>query len=471
MPDYNNNGLPTNAVQPEPTNNNTLPGLDDSSMYQSQESSLQVSQQQNQIQPQQQDKIDDADQIREGELKEEERQREILDKAISKALAIHQDEFLAGEFEISKAKVLTRPGKDRADTAELSISTRDGLDFQMYFDDEGSLVMENHRNDISQNMVGGKYLDPEHPEMDLSTPEKQEMYLSEIDKSETSLELKKEEMELDIKEMGFLSKEDMQLKTGVDVDEELSHPEMSKDDTKQNIAQQTTDSILKNATMVVDGNTKFDTYRTVNDVLQTQGAQQIVAVGSDVYTIDNQGNAKLDNGIRVQGPNTSVKLQQNGVVDTRIGQTFTTLGNPNEGVGVGTGGAPQAVKGLNDPVAMSHSLNEGENMDSAKKYAMFEKAQDQTDHAEQMHFNNGTEDVGTLHTDNDVTGKELSAIADKYGMKLEKVEEMYHNNIAKGMTMEAAMDKTRTDCDEEYSEAMHEPDLEPRSPFDPPNPQ
>ena len=152
MPEYNN-GIPNNA-QPSPAQqpNTTLPGLNDNTMYQAQVGALQVSQQpnmQNQMNPQQPDMADTANLIREGEIKEEQRQRDMIDRAVAKAMTIHQNEFMIGDFQIQEAKTLTRPGKDRADTAQLTISTRDGLDFQMYFDEEGSLVMENHRNDIS----------------------------------------------------------------------------------------------------------------------------------------------------------------------------------------------------------------------------------------------------------------------------------------------------------------------------------
>ena len=155
MPEYNN-GIP-NAQQPSQEPNTTLPGLSDNTMAQSQVGGLQVSQMQNnqnmqnQVNPQQLDKVDTAAQIREGEIKEEFRQREIIDKAIAKAMAIHENEFMVGDYQIQEAKMLTRPGKDRADTAQLSISTRDGLDFQMFFDDEGSLVIENHKNDEAIN--------------------------------------------------------------------------------------------------------------------------------------------------------------------------------------------------------------------------------------------------------------------------------------------------------------------------------
>ena len=469
MPEYNN-GIPNN-VQPSPVQQpNTLPGLNDNTMYQAQVGSLQVSGQQNmqnQINPQQPDKADTAAQIREGELREDQRQRDMIDRAIARAMTIHQNEFMVGDFQIQEAKTLTRPGKDRADTAQVSISTRDGLDFQMYFDEEGSLVMENHRNDISQNMVGGKYLDMDNPDMDLSTLEKQEMYLSEIDQSKPGLALRKEEMEKDIQEMGFQNKEDMERNTGVDVDESLTAPNMEKNDVKQNLQAQAAEGILKNATMVVDGNTKYDTYRTTNDVLNTPGAKQIVAVGSNAYSIDENGDVKKEN-LRVQGSVSSVHLAGGYARDTRIDQVFSSVHSPTEGVGVGIGGAPQGVKGLTGDAAMSRSLNE-QNMDTPIVNSLFEKAQDQTHHAEDMYYSNGPEKISELHTDNDVTGRELSAIADKYGMKLDEVEEIYHGKLAQGMPMLDAMALTKKECDEQYSEKMHEPTLQPRSPFDAPN--
>ena len=469
MPEYNN-GIPNN-VQPSPAQQpNTLPGLNDNTMYQAQVGSLQVSGQQNmqnQINPQQPDKADTAAQIREGELREDQRQRDMIDRAIARAMTIHQNEFMVGDFQIQEAKALTRPGRDRADTAQLSISTRDGLDFQMYFDEDGSLVMENHRNDISQNMVGGKYLDMDNPDMDLSTLEKQEMYLSEIDQSKPGLTLRKEEMEKNIQEMGFQNKEEMERNTGVDVDEELTAPNMERNDMKQNLQSQAAEGILKNATMVVDGNTKFDTYRTTNDVLNTPGAKQIVAVGSNAYSIDGNGDVKKEN-LRVQGPVSSVHLAGGYARDTRIDQVFSSVHSPTEGVGVGIGGAPQGVKGLTGDAAMSRSLNE-QNMDTPIVNSLFEKAQDQTHHAEDMYYSNGPEKISELHTDNDVTGRELSAIADKYGMKLDEVEEIYHGKLAQGMPMLDAMALTKKECDEEYSQRMHEPTLEPRSPFDAPN--
>ena len=470
MPEYNN-GIPNNA-QPSPAQqpNTTLPGLNDNTMYQAQVGALQVSQQpnmQNQMNPQQPDMADTANLIREGEIKEEQRQRDMIDRAVAKAMTIHQNEFMIGDFQIQEAKTLTRPGKDRADTAQLTISTRDGLDFQMYFDEEGSLVLENHRNDISQNMVGGKYLDMDNPDMDLSTLEKQEMYLSEIDQSKPGLTLRKEEMEKDIQEMGFQNKEEMERNTGVDVDETLTAPNIEKNDAKQNLQSQAAEGILKNATMVVDGNAKFDTYRTTNDVLNTPGAKQIVAVGSNAYSIDAKGDVKKEN-LRVQGPVSSVHLAGGYARDTRINQVFSSVHSPTEGVGVGIGGAPQGVKGLTGEAAMSRSLNE-QNMDTPIVNSLFEKAQDQTEHAEDMYYNNGPEKISELHTENDVTGKELSSIAEKYGIELDEVEKMYHDRLARGIPMQQAIQETREECDEQYSEEMHEPTLEPRSPFDAPN--
>ena len=472
MPEYNN-GIP-NAQQPSQEPNTTLPGLSDNTMAQSQVGGLQVSQMQNnqnmqnQVNPQQLDKVDTAAQIREGEIKEEFRQREIIDKAIAKAMAIHENEFMVGDYQIQEAKMLTRPGKDRADTAQLSISTRDGLDFQMFFDDEGSLVIENHKNDISQNMVGGKYMSLDNPDMDLSTPEKQEMYLSKIDESKAGLTLRKEDMEKDIQEMGFQNKEEMARDTGVNVDEALTAPNMEKNQAKQNLQSQAANSILKNATMVVNGDKKFDTRRNVNDVLNTPGAKQIIAVGSQVYSTDGQGNVKKEN-LRVQGSVSSVQLAAGYARDTRIDQVITSSNNPTEGIGVGNGGAPQGVKGLNGEVAMSRSLEEAPNSDTPKVDTLFEKDQDQTHHAEEMYQQNGPERIDELHTSNDATGKRLSAIADKYGLDIKDVEDKYHDKLARGIPSQEALDATQKECDDQYAEAMHEPTLEPRSPFDPPN--
>lgn len=465
--------IPQEPVQ-EP---NTLPGLDDNPMYQPQTVAPQEKQEQgltteNQVDQQKtnagQQQSDANSQIKKAELAEEDRQRETLEMAISKALAIHMNEFSTGEFQIQEAKMLVRPGKDRADTAQLSIATRDGLDFQMYFDEEGGLILENHKNDISQNMVGGKYLDAEKPEMDLSTPEKQDAFLMEMDQSKAGLTLRKEEMDKSIQEMGFQNKEEMVRDTGVDMNEELTAPHMDKDQTKDNIQAKAADSILKNATMVVDGNAKFDTYRNVNDVLQTKGAEKIVAVGTDAYSIDKSGSVKKEN-LKVVGPVSAVHLAGGYARDSRLNQVFTTSGNPEEGIGVGMGGAPQGVKELNSSVAMSRSINEAPSVNSAKMDSLFEKSQEQGHHTEDMFQSNGSELISELHTDNDVTGRELSAIADRYGMELDEVEEMYHNKLASGIPEIEAMDETKKECDEKYAEDMHEPDLEPRSPFDAPH--
>ena len=472
MPEYNN-GIPNNMVQPNemPNTGVTLPGLSDN-MYQSQVGNLQAAQGQ-QMQPQQmavqaQDRIDTADQIREGEIRENQRQRDMIDKAAMKAMEIHPDEFASGEYIIQEAKALTRPGKDRADTAQLTITTKDGFDFEMFFDEEGSLVMENHKNDISQNMIGSKYLSLDNPEMDLSTPEKQEEYLMEIDKSADGLTLKKEEMDKEIQEMGFENKEEMEKDLGINVEDTLTKPEMAPNNAMPNIQSQAADNILKNATMVVDGRTKFDTTRNVNDVLNTPGAKQIVAVGSKAYSIDESGNVKKEN-LRVQGTTPSVHVTQGYARDGRLDQTFSSVNNPTEGVGVGPGGSPQGVKNLNGQAAMTRSLNERGNTDTPTIDRLFEKHQDQGEHIEEMHGTNGAEPISELHTDNDVTGLELQSISDRYGMPIDQVEQIYHNNLAHNMTREEALDNTQKTCDNIYSQNMHEPTLEPRSPFDAPN--
>ena len=239
MPEYNN-GIPNNMIQQNgmPNNGTTLPGLGEN-MYQSQVGNLQAVQgqpmQPQQIAVQAQDRIDTANQIREGEIRENQRQRDMIDKAAMKAMEIHPQEFGSGEYIIQEAKALTRPGKDRADTAQLTITTRDGLDFEMFFDEEGSLVMENHKNDINQNMIGSKYLGLDNPDMDLSTPEKQDEYLMEIDKSEAGLTLQKDEMDKEIQEMGFENKEEMEKDLGINVEDTLTKPEMSPNNAMQNI--------------------------------------------------------------------------------------------------------------------------------------------------------------------------------------------------------------------------------------------
>ena len=472
MPEYNN-GIPNNMVQPNgmPNTGATLPGLGDKMMYQSQVGNLQAAQGQ-QMQPQQmavqeKDRIDTADQIREGEIRENQRQREMIDKAAMKAMQIHPDKFASGEYIIQEAKALTRPGKDRADTAQLTITTNDGFNFEMFFDEEGSLVMENHKNDISQNMIGSKYLSLDNPEMDLSTPEKQEEYLMEIDQSRPELTLQKEEVEKDIQEMGFKNKEEMEQNTGMDVNEAFSKPDMDPNQTKEQLQASVADNILKNATMVVDGDIKFDTTRNVNDVLDTPGAKQIVAVGSNAYSIDSAGNVTKEN-LRVQGPTSSVHLSDGYARDARLDQTFSSVNNPTEGIGIGPGGSPQGVKNLTGEAAMTRSLNET-NADTPKINQLFEKTQDQGDHIEEMYGANGAEPISELHTDNDATGIALQSISDRYDLPIKQVEEIYHNNLAHNMTPEEALDNTRQTCDNIYSKNMHEPTLEPRSPFDAPN--
>lgn len=473
MPEYNN-GIPNNMVQPNemPNTGATLPGLSENNMYQSQVGNLQAAQWQ-QMQPQQmavqaQDRIDTADQIREGEIRENQRQRDMIDKAAMKAMEIHPDEFASGEYIIQEAKALTRPGKDRADTAQLTITTKDGFDFKMFFDEEGSLVMENHKNDISPKMIGSKYLSLDNPEMDLSTPEKQEHYLVEMDQSKAGLTLQKEEVEKDIQEMGFENKEEMEKDLGINVEDTLTKPEMSPNNAMQNIQSQAAERIQEEATMVVDGRTKFDTFRNVNDVLNTPGAKQIVAVGSSAFSIDERGNVKKEN-LRVQGTTPSVHATGGYVRDDKVNQTFYSLNNPDEGVGVGPGGSPQGVKNLNGQAAMTRSLNERGNTDTPTIDRLFEKHQDQGDHIEEMHGANGAEPISELHTGNDVTGLELQSISDRYGIPIDKVEEIYHNNLAHNMTREEALDNTKKTCDNIYSESMHEPTLEHGSRFDAPN--
>ena len=472
MPEYNN-GIPNNMIQQNgmPNNGTTLPGLGEN-MYQSQVGNLQAVQgqpmQPQQIAVQAQDGIDTANQIREGEIRENQRQRDMIDKAAMKAMEIHPQEFGSGEYIIQEAKALTRPGKDRADTAQLTITTRDGLDFEMFFDEEGSLVMENHKNDINQNMIGSKYLGLDNPDMDLSTPEKQDEYLMEIDKSETGLTLQKDEMDKEIQEMGFENKAEMEKDLGIDVEDTLTKPEMSPNNAMPNIQSQAAEIIRKDATMVVNGDTQFDTTRNVNDVLNTPGAKQIVAVGSNAFSIDEKGNVKKEN-LKVQGTTPSVHATHGYLRDAKVNQTFYSSNNPNEGVGVGPGGSPQGVKNLTGEAAMTRSLNERGNTDTPTIDRLFEKHQDQRDHIEEMHGANGAEPISELHTGNDVTGLELQSISDRYGIPIDQVEQIYHNNLAHNMTREEALDNTQKTCDNIYSQNMHEPTLEPRSPFDAPN--
>ena len=472
MPEYNN-GIPNNMIQQNgmPNNGTTLPGLGEN-MYQSQVGNLQAVQgqpmQPQQIAVQAQDGIDTANQIREGEIRENQRQRDMIDKAAMKAMEIHPQEFGSGEYIIQEAKALTRPGKDRADTAQLTITTRDGLDFEMFFDEEGSLVMENHKNDINQNMIGSKYLGLDNPDMDLSTPEKQDEYLMEIDKSEAGLTLQKDEMDKEIQEMGFENKAEMEKDLGIDVEDTLTKPEMSPNNAMPNIQSQAAEIIRKDATMVVDGDTQFDTTRNVNDVLNTPGAKQIVAVGSNAFSIDEKGNVKKEN-LKVQGTTPSVHATHGYLRDAKVNQTFYSSNNPNEGVGVGPGGSPQGVKNLTGEAAMTRSLNERGNTDTPTIDRLFEKHQDQRDHIEEMHGANGAEPISELHTGNDVTGLELQSISDRYGIPIDQVEQIYHNNLAHNMTREEALDNTKKTCDNIYSQNMHEPTLEPRSPFDAPN--
>ena len=118
MPEYNN-GIPNNMVQPNgmPNNGATLPGLNEN-MYQSQVGNLRTSQeqilaQQRTLQPQ--DRIDTLNQRKDGEIRENQRQRDMIDKATIKAVnEIHPAEFRSGEFTIQEAKALTKSGKDRA---------------------------------------------------------------------------------------------------------------------------------------------------------------------------------------------------------------------------------------------------------------------------------------------------------------------------------------------------------------------
>ena len=472
MPEYNN-GIPNNMIQQNgmPNNGTTLPGLGEN-MYQSQVGNLQAVQgqpmQPQQIAVQAQDGIDTANQIREGEIRENQRQRDMIDKAAMKAMEIHPQEFGSGEYIIQEAKALTKPGKDRADTAQLTITTRDGLDFEMFFDEEGSLVMENHKNDISQNMIGSKYLGLDNPDMDLSTPEKQDEYLMEIDKSEAGLTLQKDEMDKEIQEMGFNSKEEMEKDLGINVEDTLTKPEMSPNNAMQNIQSQAAGSIQKDATMVVDGDTQFDTTRKVKDVVNTPDAKTIAVVGSKAYSIDSDGKVKRENLI-VQGPTSSVHLTGGYARDARLDMSLSSANNPTEGIGVGPGGSPQGVKNLTGEAAMTRSLNERGNTDTPTIDRLFEKHQDQGDHIEEMHGANGAEPISELHTGNDVTGLELQSISDRYGIPIDQVEQMYHNNLAHNMTREEALDNTQKTCDNIYSQNMHEPTLEPRSPFDAPN--
>ena len=118
---------------------------------------------------------------------------------------------------------------------------------------------------------------------------------------------------------------------------------------------------------------------------------------------------------------------------------------------------------------MTRSLNERGNTDTPTIDRLFEKHQDQRDHIEEMHGANGAEPISELHTGNDVTGLELQSISDRYGIPIDQVEQMYHNNLAHNMTREEALDNTKKTCDNIYSQNMHEPTLEPRSPFDAPN--
>ena len=473
MPEYNN-GIPNNMVQPNgmPNNGATLPGLSEN-MYQSQVGNLRTSQeqilaQQRTLQPQ--DRSDTLNQIKDGEIRENQRQRDMIDKATIKAVnEIHPAEFRSGEFTIQEAKALTKFGKDRADTVRLTISIKDGLDFEMFFDEEGNFVMDNHKNDITPNLIGSKYLSLDNPEMDLSTPEKQKEYLEGFDNTKPGLTMQREEIDKEIQEMGFNSKEEMEKDLGVNVDETLAKPEMSPNNVKDSVQTQAAESIIRDATMVVKGSTKFDNTRTVNDVLNTPGAKQIVAVGTNAFSIDANGDVKKEK-LQVQGSTPSVHLTSGYARDARLNQTFSSVNNPTEGIGIGPGGSPQGVKNLTGEAAMTRSLDERGTTDTPKIDALFDKHQDQRDHIEQLHGANGAEPLRELHTDNDDTGLELQSISDRYEIPIDQVEQMYHDNLAQNMTPQEALANTQKTCDGIYSEKMHEPSLDgPKSPFEPQN--
>ncbi len=476
MPEYNN-GIPTN-VQPEQNyNGGTLPGLNDNPMYQPQVGNLQVnSNAQNQMMMEPKDKADMAVNQKKGVLSSAIKKK-IYTTALVVMAFFSANTMNAADYsirdtrttpQITEVQTLTRPGSNSENAIQLTTTDENGLEYKMFFDEEGSLVMVDHRNDLSPNVVGGRYLSEDRPDMDLSTPEKQEQYLMEMDQSRPGLTLQKEEVEKDIQEMGFKNKEEMEQNTGMDVNEALSKPDMDPNQTKEQLQASAADNILKNATMVVDGKTKFDTTRNVNDVLNTPGAKQIVGVGPNAFSIDERGNVKKEN-LRVQGTTPSVHVTQGYARDGRLDQTFSSVNNPTEGVGVGPGGSPQGVKNLTGEAAMTRSLNERGNTDTPTIDRLFEKHQDQGDHIEEMHGANGAEPISELHTGNDVTGLELQSISDRYGIPIDQVEQIYHNNLAHNMTREEALDNTQKTCDNIYSQNMHEPTLEPRSPFDAPN--
>ena len=473
MPEYNN-GIPNNMIQQNgmPNNGTTLPGLGEN-MYQSQVGNLQAVQgqpmQPQQIAVQAQDRIDTANQIREGEIRENQRQRDMIDKAAMKAMEIHPQEFGSGEYIIQEAKALTRPGKDRADTAQLTITTRDGLDFEMFFDEEGSLVMENHKNDINQNMIGSKYLGLDNPDMDLSTPEKQDEYLMEIDKSETGLTLQKDEIDKEIQEMGFNSKEEMEAATGVKADDILKKPDMEQNMVGENLNEQVKSAVLNDASAIINTRTDFDTKRNVGDVLGTK-AEQIAVVGSNVY--ENNGGKVESSGLTLGSSRPVAHLSGASVKDGELASLIRNPNNPTEGIGIGMQGSQQAVKGLQDNVAMSRDLTEGPDyQETLISKELFRKDQNSGIHAQEMYKQGGPERITDLHMDNDPIGIELDSIANSYNKPIEDIERLFHRYIEDGMESNAAIAKIRTEFErDKQAEDNHEPSLDgPKSPFEPQN--
>lgn len=473
MPEYNN-GIPNNMVQPNgmPNNGATLPGLNEK-MYQSQVGNLRTSQeqilaQQRTLQPQ--DRSDTLNQIKDGEIRETQRQRDMIDKATIKAVnEIHPAEFRSGEFTIQEAKALTKFGKDRADTVRLTISIKDGLDFEMFFDEEGNFVMDNHKNDITPNLIGSKYLSLDNPEMDLSTPEKQNEYLEGFDNTKPGLTMQREEIDKEIQKMGFNSKEEMEAATGVKVDDTLKKPDMEQNMVGENLNEQVKSAVLNDASAIINTRTDFDTKRNVGDVLGTK-AEQIAVVGSNVYEINS---GKVENsGLTLGGPRPVAHLSGAIVKDGELASLIRNPNNPTEGIGIGMQGSQQAVKGLQDNVAMSRDLIEGPDyQETLISKELFRKDQNSGIHAQEMYKQGGPERITDLHMDNNSIGIELDSIANSYNKPIEDVERLFHRYIEGGMESNAAIERIRTEFEQDkQAEDNHEPSLDgPKSPFEPQN--
>lgn len=401
------------------------------------------------IQPNAQDRAVGAYEQQRGNLLDEnQRQREAMDKAINKAIDIHKEDFLSGKCQVVDCKMLQLAGKDKADTVRLDISIKDGPDkdgeeFQMYFDDDGNLQLENHRESNIPQIVGDKAIDS------LDTPEKRDNYLATVDKGQVVSELgeKDIDMEVDkaIKDLGFKSKDELERVTGVDSVKEAQ--KFDKPEMAQNIEKQASEKIGQDATMI-DANTRFGN-TNVRDSLQLRDDAKEVGINSkgDAVILDNKGNYKYDQNLKSIGTVNNARIMEpnqtgyNGPLGPTIANAHT-----GEGLAMGPYGEIGEVRDINSNVATYAPVNE-KSVDAPRVNDVMARNNDYGE----THQNVQAENMQTMDDSGDLSELQLitNAANEKgLGTNFDQVHAYYH---AHGNDIDATREYFEREADNYHS--------------------